>query len=167
AFRLLFPLTNHSSAVTPAETTDPLQLRGRETVLVVEDESLVRGLVRKILEGFGYTILEAAGGADALALCDCHQGPLDLVLADVVMPGMSGRELATRLRERHPGLKLLFMSGYAGGAIASRGLAELGAPLINKPFTPSSLATKLRETLDCVRVVTRCDLNSTNRTSGD
>ena len=122
--------------------------RGAETVLVVEDDAHVRLLARKVLEQAGYRVLVAAGGKEALAAAEAHEGPIDLLMTDVVMPEMSGRTLTRRLTQRHPGIKVLYMSGYSDEDIAQHGVFEGGIPFIKKPFTPSLLTQKLREILD-------------------
>ena len=93
-------------------------------------------------------MLVAAGGKEALAAAEGHAGPIDLLMTDVVMPEMSGRTLTRRLTQRHPGLKVLYMSGYSDEDIAQHGVFEAGIPFIKKPFTPSLLTQKLREVLD-------------------
>ncbi|HEY8483430.1 MAG TPA: response regulator, partial [Longimicrobiales bacterium] len=120
---------------------------GSEVVLVVEDEDAVRTLIRKVLEQKGYTVLEARDGQEAIRLSEGHDGPIDLAISDMIMPGMGGRELAARLRSARPGLKVLFISGYTGFEIAKRGLLEPGTPMLEKPFTPQALARMVREVL--------------------
>ena len=124
---------------------------GRETLLVAEDEQLVRLLARKILEHAGYTVLVTSGGPDALRLAGQHVGPIDLLLTDVVMPEMSGRELVHRLAEQRPEMRVLYMSGYADEAVAQHGVLDPGTAFIQKPFTPDGLARKVREVLDASR----------------
>jgi CheY-like chemotaxis protein len=114
----------------------------------VEDEQAVRALTRHGLQRAGYTVLEAADGAAALAVSDAHPGPIHLLVADVVMPEVGGPELARRLAERRPGLKVLFVSGYAGDAVVRHGLVAPGADFLQKPFTLEMLARKVREVLD-------------------
>jgi CheY-like chemotaxis protein len=121
---------------------------GSETVLVVEDAEAIRSLARKVLTAQGYTVLEAGDGAEALQVAQRHTGPLHLVLTDVVMPGMGGRELAERLAPLRPELKLVYMSGYTGDAVVHRGLLKDGLPFLAKPFTPEDLALKVRSALD-------------------
>jgi PAS domain S-box-containing protein len=121
---------------------------GTEVVLLVEDGAEVRRLTRQILEGCGYTVLEAARGADALDLCARHQGPIDLLLTDVVMPHMTGRELAERLALARPDLRVLFLSGYTDDACLRHGLLGGGRAFLSKPFSPAVLAGKVREVLD-------------------
>jgi PAS domain S-box-containing protein len=121
---------------------------GSETILVVEDEEAVRDVIRRVLTAQGYTVLEAAEGAGALAALARHPTPIHLVLSDVVMPNMHGRELAERLRAAHPGTRVLFMSGYDDDAIALRGVLAPGTAFIEKPFTVEQLARRVREVLD-------------------
>src|SRR6266516_3968683 len=122
--------------------------RGSETILVVEDEEAVRSLSRRALEASGYTVLAAADGPDAVRLLERYGGPIHLVLTDVIMPGMNGRELVQRLVQRRPGLRVLYMSGYPGDAIVHRGALEPGMAFLQKPFMPEDLARKVREVLD-------------------
>jgi signal transduction histidine kinase/CheY-like chemotaxis protein len=122
--------------------------RGSETILVVEDEELVRGMIRTALERSGYRVLEAREGSEALATARRHEGDLDLVLTDVVMPRMGGIELAERLREEWPRIRVLFMSGYAHRAGWTGGTLPAGAWFLEKPFGPREVAKQVRETLD-------------------
>ena len=131
----------------PAERA-PGPSRGRETVLVVEDEPLVRRLARRALEEHGYTVLEAADGREAIAELASGEHPIGLVLSDLVMPRMSGRELGQEIARRYPGLPVLFMSGYTGEDVRSRGLLEGTAPFVQKPFTADALARRVRTMLD-------------------
>jgi len=123
---------------------------GCETVLLAEDERLVRQLVAETLERLGYSVLAAANGADALAQLDAHDGSIDLLLTDVVMPGMNGRELAELVRERRPETRVLFMTGYAEDAVSSHGVLQPGTELLEKPFTTAALGAKVRAVLDAV-----------------
>ena len=134
--------TAHSAAARPGILT------GTETILLVEDEPGVRQLVREMLHRLGYTILEAGGGPEALRLYDQHHGSIDLLLTDVIMPQMSGRDLAERLRLRRPSLKVLYVSGYTDDMLAHHGMLEADVFLLPKPFAPDELARKLREVLD-------------------
>jgi CheY-like chemotaxis protein len=121
---------------------------GTETILLVEDEEVVRLLEREVLAANGYTVLEAGGPTAAIALSRSHQGVIHLMLTDLVMPDMNGAELARRLVPERPGMKVLFASGYAADVIAQRGLLEPGSAFLAKPLTPLSLASKVREVLD-------------------
>ena len=120
----------------------------RETILVVEDEVNLRRLTRQFLENQGYTVLEAANGAAAVQICVAHQGTIHLLLTDVIMPGMNGRELAQRVSEIRPNMKVLYMSGYTENAIGHNGTLEAGITLLQKPFTLHALKAKVREVLD-------------------
>ncbi|MHB9113689.1 MAG: PAS domain-containing protein [Thermoleophilia bacterium] len=119
-----------------------------ETVLLVEDEQQVRRLVRVVLDRLGYHVLEAAGPEEALALCEEHRGTIHLLLTDVVMPVLNGRELHEQAQVRLPGIRVLFMSGYAADVIAGRGALNGAADLLEKPFSPEELGRKVREVLD-------------------
>ena len=122
--------------------------RGSETVLVVEDEQEVRKLAVRVLKRQGYKVLEASQGDDALRLCEEHNRPIQLMVTDVVMPGMDGRELTNRLMLLHPEIRVLYMSGYTGNTIVHHGVLERGINYIQKPFTVDALAGKVREVLD-------------------
>jgi len=128
-----------------------LSLRGSETILVAEDEDGVRNLAREVLEKYGYTVLEATNGEEALAVVDRHAGPLDLLLSDVVMPRMGGPELAEALVERRPNVKVLYMSGYTEHPMVRRGVVESGVAFLQKPFTPTVLVSRIREVLESPR----------------
>jgi CheY-like chemotaxis protein len=122
-----------------------------ETVLLVDDERMVRELVGKILRMRGYTVLEANCGADALRICEQHAGPIHLLLTDVLMPEMNGRTLAERVVAVRPHTRVLFMSGYVDGLLATRFERKTEIPLILKPFTSDALARKVREVLSASR----------------
>ena len=121
---------------------------GTETVLLTEDEEVVRRLTREILSGNGYKVLEAGNGREALLVSEAHRGEIDLLLTDVIMPKMSGRDLGERIRLQRPGLRILYMSGYTDDAILRHGVLENGIPFLQKPFTPEGLARMVREVLD-------------------
>ena len=123
-------------------------LHGSETVLVVEDDETVRNMAIKVLKRFGYTVLCAPEGQEGLRICREYDGPIHLMLTDVIMPGMSGKELAEHLKTQKPGIRVLFMSGYTDNAIVHRGILDKGIAFLQKPFTPDGLARKLREVLD-------------------
>jgi two-component system, cell cycle sensor histidine kinase and response regulator CckA len=127
----------------PTSPNSPAEPDGSQTVLVVDDLPIVRGAVRAMLEAGGYCVLEAADGAEALRVAEQHAGRIDLLMSDVVMPGMRGPELAERLVARFPGLRVVLTSGYAEDAPALT-----GATFLQKPFTAAELAEKLREALD-------------------
>jgi len=122
--------------------------RGGETILVVEDEEAVRKLAVRLLKRQGYKVLEAPDGGQAFILCEKYQDPIHLILSDVIMPGMSGRELVERLQRIHPEMRVLYMSGYTDNVIIHHGILEQGLAFIQKPFTLETLARKVREVLD-------------------
>jgi PAS domain S-box-containing protein len=126
----------------------PAAPRGLETVLLAEDEEMVRSLVRQVLRQAGYTVLEAANGAEALAVCQQHPGPIHLLLTDVVMPGMSGRALAERAARLRPDLPVLYMSGYTDDDVVRHGVMQAAAAFLQKPFRLDDLLRKVREVLD-------------------
>ena len=121
---------------------------GSETILVVEDDAEVRAFTRHVLQTCGYTVLEAAHGGEAIPLAEEHQGPVHLLVSDVVMPEMGGRRLAERILALKPGIKVLYVSGYTPDAVVRHGVVESEAAFLQKPFTPSVLARKVREVLD-------------------
>jgi two-component system, cell cycle sensor histidine kinase and response regulator CckA len=123
-------------------------LRGRERILVVEDEEMVRTMACRSLEEFGYTVLEAMDGPAALALLDTLEQPVDLVLCDILMPGVRGPALGAAISERAPGVPIVYMSGYPSQDVARRHLVPEGAAFIEKPFRPEELAAKVRVVLD-------------------
>jgi hypothetical protein len=121
---------------------------GTETVLVVEDEEVVRRMTCEILEMNGYRVLAAAGSGEAVRICEGQTETIHLLLTDVVMPQVSGKELADALAFVRPEMRVLYMSGYTDEAIVHHGVLDEGVPFIQKPFTPSALARKVREVLD-------------------
>ncbi|MEY4510070.1 MAG: hypothetical protein RLZZ450_2192 [Pseudomonadota bacterium] len=121
--------------------------RGTETVLLVEDDEQVRAVNCTILRRSGYRLLEAASGDEALVVCEKFAAPIDLLLTDVIMPRMSGRELADRMRSMQPGLKVLFLSGYTRDIIAQHGVLERGVAFLEKPVAPAALLRKVQAVL--------------------
>ena len=132
----------------PAEAAHARDGSGSETLLLVEDHPEVLRLTREILRQKGYRLLEAANGADALAVAADHPGPIDALVTDVVMPGMNGRELAARLLEQRPLVKVLYTSGYPAGAFGSQGVLDPGMAYLPKPFTAAQLVLKLRQVIE-------------------
>jgi PAS domain S-box-containing protein len=146
-FKIYLPRVD-AAVAAPAAARPERRATGHETILLVEDEAAVRRAAERILQRAGYTVLTAAGGPDALAVYQQHQGAIDLLLTDVVMPQMSGRELEQRFRALIPNLKVLFASGYADNAIVHSGVLDPGTHFIGKPFTLEELTRKVREVLD-------------------
>jgi CheY-like chemotaxis protein len=136
-----------ATAVRPRAPQANLE-RGTETILLVEDEAQVRAIVARMLAAQGYTVMQAANGEAALELLASATAPIDLLLTDLIMPRMGGRELAERVRALRPQLKVLFTSGYTEDAIVQNRLLDHDIVLLHKPFTRASLAAKVRETLD-------------------
>ena len=150
AFRAYFPRVDENEDAASAQVTLelPREGRGQETILLVEDESNLRRLARQYLETQGYQILEAEDGAAALQIAIGHLGPIDLLLTDVVMPGMNGRELAEQIAAQRPETRVLYMSGYTENAIGHDGLLDAGVNLLQKPFSLPTLKERVRELLD-------------------
>jgi hypothetical protein len=144
-FEILFPHTA-LQGVAASEPTGASVPGGQGTILLVEDDSAVRSLVEHLLRSGGYTVLAAQDGIEALHLSMDHEA-IRLLLSDIVMPGMSGPELAEELRRRRPGLRVLLMSGYTGDVILDRGALQSGFPLLQKPFSPEGLLLKVHEVL--------------------
>jgi signal transduction histidine kinase/ActR/RegA family two-component response regulator len=147
-FRIFFPALDQHEAAVSERDQNSVAMRGTETVLLVEDEDGVREVARIALERYGYTVLAAANVPDALRLARGQSQRVDLLLTDVVMPGVSGPEMVEALSSDHPELKVLFMSGYAGDEALRRGVAAGQANLLDKPFTLAALARKVRDVLD-------------------
>ena len=147
-FRLYFPLVDNQEGSPTAPPAAPADGGGCETILIAEDEEMVRLMAVRTLAQMGYRVLDAANGEEALNAAANHAGDLDLLLTDVVMPRMGGPELARRLRELRPGTRVLYMSGYTQGAVQSQGLGGQEVELLHKPFTPRGLAAKVRAVLD-------------------
>ncbi len=145
--RIYLPVTERTHTTRPAARPAPATLHGHEAVLLVEDDRQVRETNRAILERHGYKVFEAGDGAAATELCEALTEPIDLLVTDVVMPRMSGRELAQRLEERRPGIKVLFVSGYTASAILQDGVLPDGCAFLEKPITPEALLRKVREVL--------------------
>jgi CheY-like chemotaxis protein len=128
-------------------SSDSLSAVGSEAILLVEDEASVRALSRRILEKHGYRVLEAKSGRDALELVQGEERSIHLLLTDLVMPDMGGTELASRLEEKHPTIRVLFMSGYTDDGVVRNGLLGPGRAFLQKPFTPAMLVRKIRDVL--------------------
>ena len=145
-FKVYLPRVD--APVSKAEDVAGDRLRGTETVLVVEDMAAVRAVTCEMLRRFGFTVHDAADGTTALQLTQALAQPIDLLLTDVVMPDVNGRDLATQFQKLRPRMKVLFMSGYTDDAVVRHGILEEGIAYLQKPFTPKSLVRKVREVLD-------------------
>jgi PAS domain S-box-containing protein len=148
SFKVYLPRIEEAVAVGKAPAPPVEALRGAETLLVVEDADALRKLAQALLEEHGYRVVAAANGAEALQIIEQRKVPIDLLLTDVVMPGMNGRALAERLRQLQSGLRVLYMSGYTDSAIADHGVLDPGTHLLHKPFTEETLIQKVGEVLD-------------------
>ena len=147
-FRLFFPALATAAESVPAVAETSAAPRGDETVLIVEDDASLRALAARVLEASGYKVLLARNGVEALALCAGYQGKIDLVASDVVMPEMSGRPLVEKLAETRAETKVLFMSGYTDDDVMRRGVLDGRTTFLQKPFTATQFATKVRDVLD-------------------
>ncbi len=148
SFDIYLPRCHDDAPDEERVQASPSSPRGRETVVLVEDEDAVRHLAQEILTQHGYTVLEAKDGPDALRLCQRHAGPIDLLVTDVVMPRMSGLRLADRLRELRPQIKTLFISGYMDDVLGEHGISVGDITLLQKPFAVAALTHKVRDVLD-------------------
>ena len=146
-FKVYLPRVDAPAEVPISRSPQPAR-RGSETVLLVEDEDGVRALMRQVMHKHGYNVLEARHGGEALLICERHQGKIDMLLTDVVLQQMSGRELAERLLKLRPEMKVLYVSGYADDAIVHHGVLTAGMSFLQKPFTTEALARKIRYVLD-------------------
>jgi CheY-like chemotaxis protein len=153
-FTLYFPkISQPAKEVKPdaSETTVDTMPQGKETILLVEDEPQIRRVAVEVLSVLGYEVHEASNGVEAVELAAELDAPIHLLLTDVVMPKMNGRELADNLKSSNPEAAVLFMSGYTDDIIAREGILEEDVHFLGKPFTPRTLATKVREALDSKR----------------
>jgi len=146
-FKVYLPRAAESPR-SPAPQPSPQQARGSETVLLVEDEPMLLEMGQAMLQQLGYTVLTAANPTEALRLAETYEGPIHLLMTDVVMPRMNGRELAARIKRLKPDIRTLFMSGYTANVIAHRGVLDEGVSFIQKPFSLQALAEKLRAALE-------------------
>jgi CheY-like chemotaxis protein len=155
-FKIYFPRIDEPAQSTATDRGKEGSLRGSETILLAEDSTLLRVLTCALLENNGYKVLAAENGMEAVKLAERFDRPIHLLLTDVVMPGMSGRELAGRLAVERPGMRVLYMSGYTNDAIVHHGVLEPGLFFLEKPFSQDGLMRKLREVLDQAETV-RCN----------
>ena len=147
-FKIFLPRVDRTTGTPEASPQTPSVLTGTETILLVEDQAEVRLVTRETLRRHGYTVLEAGTGDQALEMARARSEPIDLVVTDVVMPGMSGRELADRFLQQNPAARVLYMSGYTDHAVLQQGILDSGVAFIQKPFTPAALLQKVRAVLD-------------------
>ncbi|MBI3896541.1 MAG: response regulator [Acidobacteria bacterium] len=146
-FKIYLPRLDVAVPATKVDKVMPSDLTGSETILIAEDEAMLRELACEFLASAGYTILQAGSGEQALKISECHQGPIHLLMTDAVMPRMGGSELAQRLQSQRPDIKVLFVSGYTDDAVFRNGLVTPGTAFLQKPFTRETLLFKLREVL--------------------
>jgi CheY-like chemotaxis protein len=142
-------------ATTPLSRPSAASLRGTETILLVEDQTQLRALSREFLEKLGYTVLQAAHAEEAVRVSCGFPGQIDLLLTDVVMPGVNGREMANKLKPLRPDMKVLYVSGYTQDAFAISGMIDPNEAFLDKPFPPEKLAQKIREVLNTASTAPR------------
>jgi CheY-like chemotaxis protein len=148
-FRIYLPAVAQEPSEAVAEAPAArLSSSGSETILLAEDERAVRGFARRTLEEYGYMVLEAAGGAEALTIAASHAGPIALLVTDVVMPGLQGHQLAEKLTAARPGLRTLYVSGFTDNSVIHHGLPDHGLAFLAKPFTVDALGEAVRRVLD-------------------
>ncbi len=146
-FKLYFP-RDAGETTEKSDRPTATSMRGNETILLVDDDPQVRPLARNILRRNGYVVLDAANGGEALLICEQHGAKIDLLVTDVILPMMSGRQIAERLCAMRPGLKVLFMSGYTDDTVLQHGMLDSGVAFLQKPLTPASLTRSVRDVLD-------------------
>jgi CheY-like chemotaxis protein len=147
-FKVYLPRVGYDPQRYQRSTTPSDVARGTETVLLTEDDDMVRALASRVLSTYGYRVLEAASGGTAILICERTSEPIHLLISDIVMPEINGRDLADRLGKLRPGMKVLFMSGYSDKAIVHQQVLDEKTPFIQKPFAPQALLNKVREVLD-------------------
>jgi CheY-like chemotaxis protein len=147
-FKIFLPRVEQTADIPEVPTHAPRALAGAETVLLVEDQPEVRSVAREMLRRHGYTVIDAANGSEALVAARNHDGRIDLLVTDVVMPGLGGRALVGQFVQQQPAARVLYMSGYTDASIVQQGILEDGVAFIQKPFTPTALLQKVRDVLD-------------------
>jgi len=149
-FKILLPLAEEDEITAEEIRDDTIELKGKETILVVEDENPLRGLITSTLENYNYTVLAASNGSEAFKLCTGTKLKLDLILTDVVMPEMGGRQFYENVKGFYPDSKVIYMSGYTEDSIVKETILTPGTEFIQKPFSLADLVKKIRKTLDKV-----------------
>ena len=149
-FKIYLPMAGRGEETGKTEAVPVQQITGTETILLVEDDVALQGLMKKVLEGHGYRVLGAGDGEAAIALSETHEGEVELLLTDVVLPGIGGKDLSDALQEKRPEMKIIFVSGYTDDIILRYGVVPKDVDFLEKPFTPKSLALKVREVLNRV-----------------
>jgi signal transduction histidine kinase len=147
-FKIYLPVSESARIEESQVSKTPVDIRGSETILIVEDNEQVANIAQEILTLYGYKIKAAKSGTEALKICAVENTPIDLLLTDVIMPEIDGKELAKKMLDVHQNLKVLYMSGYTSNVIAHHGVLDAGIQFIQKPFNPEKLAKKVREVLD-------------------
>ena len=147
-FRCYLPLADEAPVEMALPEAEPSDLGGEETIMVVEDEVAVRGLAVSVLKRRGYHVLESEDADGCLALLRKHHGPLDLLVTDVILPGIDGRELYRKVQDLFGDAKVLYMSGYSEDIVTHRGIVDDGVPFLQKPFTGQGLSVRVREVLE-------------------
>jgi CheY-like chemotaxis protein len=148
SFRVYLPRVYVEANGTLRAATGVQAPPGSETILLVEDDEAVRAMAKRVLDRDGYRVLEARSGVEALQVCEESEGAIDLIVTDLVMPGLGGRDLAAHVRAQYPGARILFMSGYTEEAALQRSVLSSSESFLSKPFTPDVLARRVRELLD-------------------
>jgi CheY-like chemotaxis protein len=147
-FSVYLPEVEGAGELAAPSPETPRSPSGSETIMLVEDEESLRKLVQGCLASRGYTILDAGNGEEALKLAQQHDGYISLLLTDVIMPGMSGRELADNLKQSRTDIKILYMSGYTRDLVTQQGILETGSEILQKPFSINALLSRVRDVLD-------------------